>query len=301
MEYLAASLVIVSLFIYAVLFSIECGATIFIAVPGLLGGDEAVHRYINPAWETTNVFLVTALISLIAFFPGAVPVWGVALIVPFFFFLLVMGVRVIGMLYVFYKEGENRAMKWLLAAASVAAPAVLAGGLLPFFVAGTMPYGAGAWLLAAGFALFTLASTIFISSSFFRPMERFARAALMFFLTAAMFLIATLFRAAPHLATGVASALPALAALAILDLALFFTAWGRRQRMRFFSAVALFAAFFFAVMFSQLPYVIYPSVTIFSAFTDPASAQIILGAFGIAAIFLVPALGLLYYLFAFKK
>jgi len=298
MEYLAASLVIVSLFIYAVLFSIECGATIFVAVPKLLGGDEAVHRYINPAWETTNVFLVTALISLIAFFPGALPVWGVALILPFFFFLLVMGVRVIGMLYVFYKEGESRTMKRLLAAASLAAPAVLAGGLLPFFVTGTMPYGVGAWLLAADFGVFALASTIFISSSFFRSAERFTRAALMFFLFAAAFLIFALSRAAPHLAVGVVRVLPAFAVLALLDLILFFTAWGRRQGMRFFSAVALFAAFFFAVMFSQLPYVIYPSVTVFGAFTDPASAQIMLGAFGVALIFLVPALGLLYYLFA---
>jgi cytochrome d ubiquinol oxidase subunit II len=164
-----------------------------------------------------------------------------------------------------------------------------------------MPYGAGAWLLAVGFGVFAIASTIFISSSFFRPMERFARATLIFFLAAAMFLITALFRAAPHLATGVARALPALVVLAVLDLVLFFTAWGRRQGMRFFSAVALFAAFFFSVMLSQLPYVIYPSVTVFGAFTDPASAQIMLGAFGIAAIFLVPALGLLYYLFAFKK
>src|ERR1039457_5504179 len=134
MEYLAVLLVIVLLLIYAILFSIECGATMFIAAPELLGGNDLIYKYISPAWETTNVFLVTALVSLIAFFPKALPVWGVALIGPFLVFLLAMGARVIGMLYVFYSEGKNRAMRILLLVVSLSAPAILAGGLLPFFI-----------------------------------------------------------------------------------------------------------------------------------------------------------------------
>lgn len=311
MEYLAALLVIASLLIYAILFSIECGATIFIALPELLGGSDLVHKYIGPAWETTNVFLVTALVSLIAFFPKALPVWGVALIVPFLVFLLVMGVRVIGMLYVFYSEGKNRAMRLLLLFASLAAPAVLAGGLLPFFISGVMPYGGSEWTLALSFGSLALVSTMLISSSFFQYLNRrskrteslrtFVRSSLLLFLAVALISIITIGQIAPHLIFGVERYLPELVALAALNLMFLFMKDEKYAGLRFISAVALFATLFLVVLLSQLPYIVYPSITIFSAFTDPDSAGIMLGAFGIALIFLIPALALLYYLFAVKK
>ena len=108
----------------------------------------------NPLWETTNVFLVCALIFFIAFFPGALPVWGAALVVPIFFFLAVMGFRTIGMLYAFYSDGGNKAMHWLLVVMSVLAPGVLAGGVAPFFLTGNvwswlaLPWGMGAIITA---------------------------------------------------------------------------------------------------------------------------------------------------------
>ena len=311
MEYLAALLVIVSLLIYGILFSIECGATIFVAFPELLGGNDLVHKYINPAWVTTNVFLVTALVSLIAFFPKALPVWGVALIVPFLVFLLVMGVRVIGMLYVFYSSGTNRAMRLLLLVAGLAAPAVLAGGLLPFFISGVMPYGGSEWTLALSFGSLALVSTMLISSSFFQYLNRrsrpstalntFANASLVLFLAVALISLVLIGTIAPHLIFGVEYYLTELVAFAMLNLLFLFTKSGKSPGLRFISAVALFATLFLVVLLSQLPYIVYPSITIFSAFTDPASAGIMLGAFGIALIFLIPSLALLYYLFAVKK
>ena len=95
--------------------------------------------------------------------------------------------------------------------------------------------------------------------------------------------------------------LPEFGILAILNLMLLFIKNGKYYGLRFIAAVALFAAFFATVMFAQLPYIIYPTVTIVSAFTDPASASIMLGALGVALIFLIPALFLLYRLFGIKK
>jgi cytochrome d ubiquinol oxidase subunit II len=311
MEHLAALLVIVSLLIYAILFSIECGATIFIAFPKLLGGNDLVYKYIGPVWETTNVFLVTALVSLIAFFPKALPVWGVALIVPFLVFLLVMGIRVIGMLYVFYSEGRNRAMRLLLLAAGLAAPAVLAGGLFPFFISGGMPYSGGEWVLALVFGSLALVSTALISSSFFQYLNRrskqikssnaFVKFSLFLFLAIALISVMLIKRIVPHLIFGIKLYLPELVALAVLNLMFLFIKDAKYSGLKFISALALFAVLFLAILWAQLPYVVYPTVTIFSAFTDPASAGIMLGAFGIALIFLIPSLALLYYLFAIKK
>jgi cytochrome d ubiquinol oxidase subunit II len=300
-EYIAALVPILSLFVYAVLLSIECGATLFIVAPALVGGDELMHRYINPAWETTNVFLIFALIWLIAFFPGAAPLWGHALILPFLLFLVVMGIRATGMLYVFYKGGENRAMKYLLLAASFAAPMALAGGVLPYFISGKMPYDALPLLLAGYFALMAFISTLFLSTAFFRflaikqrshapeHLDFLAQCATIIFISAICVSLPLFAAIAPRIAIGMHTWLPLIIILAMLNI-LF------RKRFHFILAAALFGSVFFSIMISQLPYIIYPNATIFSSFTDLASANIMLTAFCIAALVLVPSLGLLYYL-----
>ena len=62
--------------------------------------------------------------------------------------------------------------------------------------------------------------------------------------------------------------------------------------MLFFGAVALGAAS------AALPYIIYPSFTIFNSFTDPQSAGILFAVFAVGAVITTPALALLYSLFA---
>lgn len=170
-EYVAISLPLISFYFYAIFFSIECGAPLFLMWPNFLGegyeSRELIRAQINPLWEVTNVFLVCALIFFMALFPGAVPIWGAALIVPIFFFLVVMGLRTLGMLYVFYSDGKDGAMSWLLVVTSVLAPAVLAGGVAPFFLTGdvlswlTIPWGMGAVIVSS-----------LISFSFFRHRTR---------------------------------------------------------------------------------------------------------------------------------
>ena len=70
----------------------------------------------------------------------------------------------------------------------------------------------------------------------------------------------------------------------------------RHAVLHFVSAVFLFGVVFFSGMLSQLPYIIYPTVTIFSAFTDPVSAGIMLTALGVVGAVILPSLALLYYL-----
>ena len=313
--YLAAAIVIVSLFIYAILFSIECGATLFIFAPKLAGkeADNLIRRYINPAWETTNVFLIFALLWLIAFFPGATPVWGRALIIPFLIFLIAMGVRSVGMLYIFYKEGESRAMKLLLLIASLAAPMALAGGVFPFFILGNIPYTIPTLLLALCFAGMAFLTTLFISSSFFDylaarnkydtrgTLTRFARSAMIAFIAGAFLLLYALRNIAPRIAMGMQECIPLITTLAILNLLFKFFVARRYHATHFMLAIALFGVLFSSVIFSQLPYIIYPTVTIFSSFTDLASANIMLSASGIAALVIIPSLGLLYALVISKK
>lgn len=307
-EYLAALLPILSLFVYAILFSIECGAALFMLEPELVGGEKVVRSYINPAWETTNVFLIFALLWLIAFFPGAVPIWGHALITPFLIFLAIMGIRSIGMLYVFYKEGRSHAMKLMLLASSFAAPMALAGGIAPFFMTGGIQL-----LPAISLACLAFASALFIACSFFNylasrnPGRRkesltlLVRFSMIIFLAVLFLSLSLLTDTVPHIAPGIASSLIVIFVLAILNLISIFTDGKRYAAGRFLLAIALFGSAFFGIMLSQLPYVIYPTMTIFSAFTDPASAKIMLTALCVAGAIVLPSLWLLYHLVLSKK
>ncbi|MDR3581770.1 MAG: cytochrome d ubiquinol oxidase subunit II [Candidatus Pacebacteria bacterium] len=316
-EYVAITLVIVPLFLYAVLLMIECGATVFVAVPELLGagggGEKMAAVYIAPLWETTNVFLVFAFVSLMAFFPGAVSIWGRALAVPFFVFLAVMGVRAIAMLLVFYRKGAGRFAKALLVCAALASPAVFAAGIVPYFLTAGAPYGGGP-LLAFCLGGFALAATFLVSFSFFGYLA--ARRAVrtthsMDFLTtffALVFILVVILLflmmpvLVPHIAGGAAfhASSSFFAGLSVLELVLLVPS--RRDRKdkgrRFALSVALFAAAFFGIAFAQLPYLVYPAVTVMGAFTDPATAHAMFLVFGAGALVTLPSLGILYYLFA---
>ena len=317
MEYLAIIIPITSLFIYAVLFMIECGAAIFVCWPQLLGrdgndGEGVVKSFMSPVWETTNVFLVFTLVSLIAFFPAAVPVWGRALVVPFLVFLIVMGVRVVGMLYVFYREGESRAMKGLLFVASLLAPAVLFGGIVPYFLTGALPAGRLDWIFAVVVGLLAMALTITLSSLFFNyiranravPWNPRIRTLMLWFYGAFLFLFVVMESflqfASPHgFSEGMYNLFVITAAIIFGVLVVFLRSSGRTvAMMNFWLNVLLMGIIFLGTAVAQLPYVIYPSLTIFNSVTDPRTAGILFGVFIVGAVITVPALAWLYSLFA---
>lgn len=134
-----------ALFLYVIFFAIESAAALILFAPGLLGRrnhtlpEEALADYISPRWEATNVFLVFALVAFVAFFPGAVPIWGPALITPAFLFLVVMGLRTIGMLAAFYAPSTRIARRptfFFLTLTHFLASAILFGGTVPFFLFG---------------------------------------------------------------------------------------------------------------------------------------------------------------------
>ena len=321
---------------YVILLCVECGATIFIFWPVLLensnannsacsGNTDLVHAYMNPVWETTNVFLVFAIVSLIALFPAATPVWGAALIVPFFIFLVVAAVRVTGMLYVFYRNGNSRAMKAMLFIAAMLAPAVLLGGTVPFFLTGALPHDASTWELAIAIGLFGAAGVISFSTLFFdyarakrgannrdannnhstatlkhsSPLRALTIAS--FSVLLACFALAELFlyRAAPHAFSW--TALYAAAALGLITLALLMLVKksGRvTTAIKFLLGALFFGVVYFGVVFAQLPYVVYPTLTVLNSFTDPQSAIVLLSVFAVGIVITVPALILLYFLFA---
>ena len=238
-EYVAIIAFVLSpLWIYTVLLSIECGASLLAIAPGLFGKEIDARSYISPAWEATNVFLVVTIIACIAFFPGALHVWGTALVVPLFFFLAIMGTRALGMLLCFYSERAGTFARWLLFVPSMLAPGVLSGGIVAFFITGTTR------ISAASVAMGLLATAV------------------------------------------------------MLALSLFFFAHMRFRTSRtlraFLTALAAYGLVFYLAAFTFLPVIVFPDTTIFSTFTDPGSARLLLCVFAAGFALIAPALWLMY-------
>ena len=71
----------------------------------------------------------------------------------------------------------------------------------------------------------------------------------------------------------------------------------KKYKYNFLASVILIGTLFFSAIYLNFPYIIYPTITIYNGFTDPAVFPILIISFIIGSIFLIPALFLLYYLF----
>lgn len=68
---------------------------------------QAIHAYVNPRWEVTNVFLVMIVVAAAAFFPGLVGILGTVLLIPVSLVAILFVIR--GAFLVFeYYGGEGR-------------------------------------------------------------------------------------------------------------------------------------------------------------------------------------------------
>ena len=96
---------------YFLLASIDFGAGFYHLLSLRRPGGEAVraalHAYVNPRWEVTNVFLVMIVVAAAAFFPGLVGVLGTVLLIPVSLVVILFILR--GSFLVFeYYGGEQR-------------------------------------------------------------------------------------------------------------------------------------------------------------------------------------------------
>ena len=121
MPIVAYGLVTLFICLYAASSSIEFGTSLLILSPIPLVDNATVRRYLNPIWESTNVFLVFALVGTVMFFPLAIPAISVAIfptvMVSLFFFVL----RAIGILGLMYYGSTAPWLRYLFAIGSVGA------------------------------------------------------------------------------------------------------------------------------------------------------------------------------------
>ena len=304
-ETLALVIPCLSLFIYILLSSIEFGSSIFALFPKLIGGKHIVTDYLNPIWETTTVFLVFSLSSLLACFPGATARWGTDLFTITFTMIAVFGVRVVCVLFKQYSDITSRIINVMYTLTSFIVPTLFSLILLYFFT--------GSWTLYiksplyGWLALSVISCIIVMTCAFFRAYKKnklltwLTRiSGTMFLLTSTLFLLA-IANSLPYLFLYNSVKMWMALVLIVCIVGMLITESVRAYTWSLILLCAYIGTLFWGLFIAHLPYIVYPSATIASSITDSVSFAFIEWSFFGGIIILIPSLILLYRLFVFKK
>ena len=313
--------ILVALVLYALLGGADFGGGIWDLLasgPRKAGQRALIEHAIGPIWEANHVWLILVVVVLFTGFPAAFAAVSITLFVPLV--VLLFGIVLRGAAFTFrtYDRPDDRVQaRWglVFSGSSVVAPFVLgvvvgalasgrlqaaAGGSAPFAWLAPFPLSVG--LFAAALFAF-LAATYLAVEATGALREDFRRRALA--AGVAVFLCALLsgalsWRDAPlvfqglaqrpwsapfHLATGAA----ALAAFGLL--------LGGRVRSARAAAVAQVTLIVLGWGASQYPFLIVPDVTLATASAPRATQVALLWALAAGALFLFPALYVLFRIF----
>lgn len=328
LEILGISVLWTFLFGYILVGAIDFGAGFFNAYSLLTGRQRIltniIQRYLSPVWEVTNVFLVFFFVGIIGFFPLTAFYYGTTLLVPVSFGILLLAVR--GSYYAFETYGArgHKGYSFMYGVAGLLIPAALSivltiseGGfvemvegkpVLNYWLLFTSP-------LTWAIVVLSIASTLYISAVFLtwyankacdveatQLLRKYALIwALPTIITAAG-IIVELRRHNPQHYENIQTWWPMFLISLVLFIGTVVLLWRRRHYGWAFTFLGgQFAFAFFGYGASHYPYLLYPYVTIYDSFTNPAMAISLVIAFLLGLALLIPALYLLFRLFLFDK
>ena len=276
---LFAELVVAAfLLCYAVFSSIELGAGLTV---GFFKDPEAPYHYLGPVWETTKVFLVAGVTAIFTFFPAVVSVIGSKLALPLLAAVLLMGIQVATVVV----ASRNPIMRWLGTGAGLGAAFALVTCLLIFLT------GAHAWQPLLMLYGLVLATSLAVAAAFFRYRDPKGMSVdadkLGFRAATALVILGTGFLVFLNVR------LPGILVIPYLLYVIFL--YAKRLRGTFWSSVLLVGTLF--ALTAQYPYLSYPH-TAAEELTNAASFHILVGGLAVGLALVVPALILLYRLFA---
>lgn len=279
----AASLVpALFLFLYLVCISVEVGVAVLYVFPKLLPGLKRVKPLVTPLWETTNLFLVGAIVGVLTLFPGTFRVLSESLMTVLLIAIFFIALRVLGVFLMSYAGIVNSISKYLFLVGSVMSPLILINGFV-FFLTGQKsdlffsP-------ISMFFYLLGLMTIIFLSTSFFsyfehRPGKELLRIrdfSSIFFVGLALMSFIMFSDRATYLVLGIIPQI-FLISLEIIIMLIFmiFQSYKNHQGSAFFLSVFLVSLYYFSLLMMHLPYVIYSDFTIYNSFVDPAASSVL--------------------------
>ena len=117
MDYQHIGVTVLWLFLngYIVIGAIDFGAGFFSFHAKLTKQDHIINglisRYLNPVWEVTNVFFVFFFVGIVGFFPDSAYYFGSTLLIPGSIALILLTIR--GSFYAFENYGQDSKLSWL--------------------------------------------------------------------------------------------------------------------------------------------------------------------------------------------
>lgn len=301
---IAYALVVLFACLYAVTSSVEFGAALLTLPKKSFIDHKSLSTYMSPVWEAVNVFLVFTVVGLVMFFPGVVPPLALALYAPASIALVFYGVRVLGIQGVLYSDSKHPIFRVLFALGSVGGPIVLSL-VYYYLITGLSPLSpTTAELSLIGIvvsAIYAISSAFFL---YFIPKNteraRLAHVAAAAELCFAAFSVVFLGLVAQYLSsvTGVLSLTIIVAVISLVYVSLVHHAkyvWA--LVLAALNVILLIAGI--AVM--HAPYILYRSLDIYSTFTSVEVFTNVLYALPFGLLAIVPAVFLLFKMYAVKK
>lgn len=299
---------------YFVLASIDFGAGFYhllsLRRPEGEAVRKAIHAYVNPRWEVTNVFLVLVVVAAAAFFPGLVGVLGTVLLIPVSLVVLLFIVRSAFLVFEYY-GGEQRLFAVVYSVAGLLILPMLSVVLTliidnPVSVQGGVPtfdiFSPLAHPMTYVTALLAFAGQILLSGALGlvyddRPEDRaLYRTPVLASAGAVAVLglgeLALLQAYAGYAFTVMAGLWPVMGVTAALFALAAYLLWrgARRQTLYallLFVAVDAIALLTFA--YAHYPYLIYPDVTASAAVAGPTMVSTLLVVLGLGLVVVVPS------------
>lgn len=300
--YLAVTILWGFVFIYAVMATMDFGAGFWSMIyinHAKTKATTVANRYLSPTWEVTNTFIVALVVAVYSMFPKGAYTLGTVLLIPGSLILILLAIRSAFLVFSHFVEEYEKILIYISG---------ITGILIPGLLISVLPITHGNYVYVTGgketldlaglfsspneyaFFGFAISSTLFLSSlllaDYSKASEEFdaykvyRRDAIILgpiSLLMAVFIMLTLRTESSWLYNKMMDNFPFL----LLSL-LFFLIGGLglflpsgkvkgKPRLAVIAVTLQYLAASYVYGRAHLPYIVYPYVTVHSAFTDPSS------------------------------
>ncbi|ESU31019.1 membrane protein [Bacillus sp. 17376] len=314
-------------FIYAVMATMDFGAGFWSMVyinKTKTKATNIANRYLSPTWEVTNTFIVALVVAVYSMFPRAAYTLGTVLLIPGSMILLLLSLRSAFLVFSNIAEDYRKVLTYISGISGILIPGLLIS-VLPITHGGFVEFTDGAQNLDLGklftspnvyaFIGFAVASTLFLSSLLLADYSKasdelhayhvYRRDALIMgpiSLIMAFAIMLTLRNEAAWIYDKMMDDLSILILSVILfligGLALILPSINNKSlrgipRLAVILITFQYLAASYVYGKAHLPYIVYPEVTIQSAFTDPNSFRAVFTTYIVGFLILFP--GFIYF------
>jgi cytochrome bd ubiquinol oxidase subunit II len=292
-------------FIYAIMATMDFGAGFWSMIyinREKTKATNIANRYLSPTWEVTNTFIVALVVAIYSLFPRAAYTLGTILLIPGSLILLLLALRSAFLVFSNIATDYRKPLTYISGITGIIIPGILIS-VLPITHGPYVAFDNGVATIMLerlltspnvyAFIGFGISSTLFLSSLLLADYSKaseemeayrvYLRDGMIMgpiSLIMALLIMFTLRKEAPWLYDGMMADFPLLLLsvgfFLIVGVGLFFPSPFKKgvKGMPRLSVIAVVGQYLIASYVygkAHLPYIIYPEVTIQSAFTDPNS------------------------------